>query len=125
MTTGGRSVAVLRSGPGRESACLPRRLQTVAVLRPRSATYLRVRGLPASLSCSVFAAHARTNSRTRPLLLLREADGLTADRIVLAQRVALPVVVHQDPAQVRVPRDLDPHQVERLALLPLGCRPAA
>ena len=68
MTTGGRSVAVLRSGPGRESACLPRRLQTVACLRPRSATYLRVRGLPASLACSVIAGQPRTNSRAEPLL---------------------------------------------------------
>src|SRR5262249_43162930 len=33
------------------------------------ATYPWVRGLPASLSCSVFAGHARTNLRTEPLIL--------------------------------------------------------
>ena len=39
------------------------------------------------------------------LFLPREADRLAADRVVLAQRVALPVVRHQDPAEVRVPLD--------------------
>src|SRR5262249_42442826 len=35
---------------------------------PQSATYLPVRGLPASLSCSVFAGQPRTNSRKEPLM---------------------------------------------------------
>ena len=55
------------SGPVRKFRCVPGRLQTVALLRPRSAPYPWVRGLPVSLSCSVFAVHARTNSRTEPL----------------------------------------------------------
>ena len=54
---------------------------------------------------------------------LREADRLAADRVVLAQRVALPVVLHQDPLQVRVALDRDAHHVPGLALVPVGGRP--
>ncbi len=55
--------------------------------------------------------------------LFGEADGLAADRIVLPQRVPLPVVLHQDPAKVRVPLEADSHHVPRLALVPVGGRP--
>src|SRR5919206_3469435 len=57
------------------------------------------------------------------LFLAREADGLAADRVVLAQRVPLPVVVHDDPRQVGVALDADAHQVPGLALVPVGGRP--
>src|SRR4051812_43274303 len=55
--------------------------------------------------------------------LVREADGLAADRIVLAQRVALPVLGHEKPFEVRVAFEHDPHQVELLALVPVAGRP--
>src|SRR5207249_2481854 len=42
-------------GRGRGNCCPPVRLQTIASLRPRSAPYFWVRGLPASSTCSVFA----------------------------------------------------------------------
>ena len=52
-----------------------------------------------------------------------EADRLAADRIVLAQRVALPVLGHEQPLEVRVAVEDDPHQVELLALVPVAGRP--
>src|SRR5262249_8588554 len=67
---------VRSSGPVRKFRCVPGRLQTVAWRRPRSATYPLVRGFPASLPCSVFAGHPRTNSRTEPLVLSRELKRL-------------------------------------------------
>src|ERR671930_1577341 len=57
------------------------------------------------------------------LFLGGEAYGLAADRVVLAQRVPLPVVVHQDARQVRVALDPDPHEVPGLTLVPVGGRP--
>src|SRR5579875_2311643 len=42
------------------------------------------------------------------------------ERIVLALRVAGPVVGHLDPGQRRVPVVDDPHQVPRLTLVPVG-----
>jgi hypothetical protein len=57
------------------------------------------------------------------LLLPAEADGLAADRIVLAERVALPVVLHDDPAEVGVALEADAHQVECLSLVPVGRGP--
>src|SRR5256714_7466277 len=62
-------------------------------------------------------------SRMATLLLRGEADRLAADRVVLAQRVPLPVVVHEDPRQVRVALDPDSHQVVGLALVPVRGRP--
>jgi hypothetical protein len=37
--------------------------------------------------------------------------------------VALPVVLHDDPAEVRVAVEADPHQIEGLSLVPVGCGP--
>src|SRR5262249_36205895 len=58
-----------------------------------------------------------------PSLVSREAHGLAADRIVLAQRVSLPVVVHEDACQLGVPFEADAHQVVRFSLVPVGGRP--
>src|SRR5215211_4184573 len=60
-----------------------------------------------------------------PLLGLRKPDGLAAERIVLAERVAFPVVRHQDPQEIRVPFDRDPEHVPSFALVPVGRRPDA
>src|SRR6187200_264530 len=57
------------------------------------------------------------------LLGSRESHRLAADRVVLAEGVPLPVVVHEDPLQVRMALELDPHEVVRLALVPVGGRP--
>src|SRR5689334_20128378 len=65
----------------------------------------------------------RRRSAIATLFLAGEADGLAADRVVLAQRVPLPVVVHDDPREVRVALDADAHQVPGLALVPVGGRP--
>src|SRR5215203_1812538 len=60
---------------------------------------------------------------TATLDLVGEADGLAAERIILAQRVPLPVILHDDPSEVGVPLEADPHQVPRLPLVPVGRRP--
>ena len=57
------------------------------------------------------------------LFLAREAHGLAADRIVLAQRVPVPVVFHDQTPHVRVSVEGDAHQVVLLALVPVGGRP--
>src|SRR5689334_1602234 len=62
-------------------------------------------------------------STTLTLLLPREPDGRAADRVILAQGVTLPVVLHQDPGQVGMAAEDDPEHVPRLALEPVGGRP--
>src|SRR5262245_29129133 len=54
----------------------------------------------------------------RALVLDRDA----AQRVVLALRVALPVVRHEDPGQPRVAVEDDAEHVVRLPLLPVGRR---
>src|SRR6266550_1890337 len=61
----------------------------------------------------------------RHLRFSRKSDRLAADRVVLAQRVALPVVVHEDAALVRVAVEAEAHEVERFALVPIRSRPDA
>src|SRR5919197_1286830 len=78
--------------------------------------FWKVRGSATLRRCAVSPARG-------PLLFAREAHRLAPDRIVLPQRVPLPVVVHDDPAQVRVTLERDSHQVERFALVPVGGRP--
>src|ERR1039458_6361518 len=51
---------------------------------------------------------------THPTLVLLD------DRVILPQGVALPILGHEDAAQVRVPRELDAEHVEHLALQPVG-----
>src|SRR5258708_36780495 len=63
------------------------------------------------------------SSPARSSFSVREADRLAADRIILAQRVAFPVVLEQDANEVRVAVESDAHEVELLALVPVGGRP--
>src|SRR5215213_190605 len=46
-------------------------------------------------------------------------------RVVLAQRIALPVLGHQQAPRVRMPLELDAEQVPHFALEPVGRRPYA
>src|SRR6266545_4679867 len=48
-----------------------------------------------------------------------------AERVVLALRVALPVLGHEDPDQVRVAVEAHPEEVVDLALVPVGRGPHA
>jgi hypothetical protein len=48
---------------------------------------------------------------------------LAAERIVLAQRVTLPVLGHEDANEVGMAVEVDPHHVPRFALEPVGGRP--
>ena len=48
---------------------------------------------------------------------------LARELIVLAQRIAFPVVRAEDPAEVRMAGEIDPDQVVRLALVPIRRRP--
>src|SRR6185295_10507200 len=57
------------------------------------------------------------------LFLAREPHRLAAERIVLAERVADPVLLHEDPHEVRMAFDPDAHHVPGLALVPVGGRP--
>src|SRR5512141_1152700 len=47
------------------------------------------------------------------------------ERIVLPLRMPLPLVGHQDPPQVGMPREAHPEHVPHLALEPVGCGPHA
>ena len=55
-------------------------------------------------ACPRRSRRACARVRSPSLLRLREAHRLAADRVVLAQRMALPVVVDEDPRQVRMAR---------------------
>src|ERR1035437_787484 len=48
---------------------------------------------------------------------------LLKDRIILAQRMALPSVWQQNALQVGMPIELDAEHVEDFALQPVGCLP--
>src|SRR6478672_6224277 len=61
-------------------------------------------------------APALVGRRDRRALVL---DGDAAERVVLALRVAGPVVRHEDPGQGRVAVELDPEHVPCLALVPV------
>src|SRR4051794_33701166 len=50
---------------------------------------------------------------------------LVVERPVLAERVAREALLQQDPAQVRMPEELDPEQVVDLPLLEVRARPDA
>src|ERR1039458_3001509 len=45
---------------------------------------------------------------------------LLNNRIILSQRVALPLFGHEDAAHVRVPGELDAEHIEHLAFQPVG-----
>ena len=57
------------------------------------------------------------------LFLPGEAHRLAADRVVLAEWVALPVVLHEDPAKVGMPLEAEAHHVPGLSLVPVRGRP--
>src|SRR5215831_10965070 len=56
-------------------------------------------------------------------VFLYPADVLLDDVVVLAERIALPLVGQKDARQVRMSSKNDPKHVERFALQPIGCRP--
>src|SRR3954454_20822858 len=65
-----------------------------------------------------------TSAVAPPLVGRRDAAALVLDRdategVVLALRVARPVVGHQDPGQRRVSVEDDPEHVEGLTLVPV------
>src|SRR5262249_3667283 len=60
-----------------------------------------------------------------PRRVVRERHFLVAERRVLAQRPALPVVGQENPRQVGMTVEDDAVEVVRLALVPVGGRPHA
>ena len=58
----------------------------------------------------------------RPLEVVREGDRLAEAHVVLAQRVAHPVLGKEDAVQVVVAGELDAEEVEGLALVPVHAR---
>ena len=76
----------------------------------------------ASRSAAMFAWNSCSVSWSGVVDLRRHLD---LHRVVLAQRVPLPVLRHQQPAQVAVLLEHDAEQVPDLALEPVGRRPDA
>ena len=72
----------------------------------------------ASCSGGLFAGRSRSSRPGRLFELHRDPP----DAVVLAQRVTLPVLGHEDPREVRVALEDDPEHVERLALHRLRTR---
>src|SRR5436190_739169 len=61
-------------------------------------------------SCTTGHARFALSGATVTVLFslgVREADRLAADRVVLPQRVPVPVVLHDQPLQVRMALELD------------------
>src|SRR5690242_11480424 len=108
-----------RSTPCVDGWCGPK--LTVSISPPKAPVAVsRVMVTPWAM-VSVIAS--RLGWRRLPrLVLFRELHHLAADRIVPPQRVADPVVGHQDAGQVGVADELDAEHVERLALVPVGGR---
>src|SRR6476619_6875997 len=73
---------------------------------------------PSAERCGVpsVVAPALVGRRDRRALVL---DGDAAERVVLAMRVAGPVVRHEDPREGRVAVELEPEHVPRLPLVPV------
>src|SRR5437773_2452705 len=57
------------------------------------------------------------------LLVERERDFLVPQWHILAQRMALPIIRHQDAVEARVSSENNPEQIVGFALLPVGGRP--
>src|SRR5215510_13457067 len=94
---------------------------TVRMSPPNSRS--RVIVTPGARVCSGIVSGMRSGlRRCRPpdFVVFGEVDRLTADWKVAAQRVAHPVVRHQDPGQVRMALEPDAEHIPRLALIPVG-----
>src|SRR4030095_1073173 len=92
----------------------PVTVKTLPSLVSRSVAY--VTGAPCGRGWSLVRPPPVRRRELRPLVLHRD----TTERIVLALRVALPVVRHEDPGQVRVSVEDHTEHVVRLPLLPVG-----
>src|SRR5690242_13530957 len=57
------------------------------------------------------------------LLVERERHFLVPQWNILAQRMALPIIRHQDAVKARVSSENNPEQIVGFALLPVGGRP--
>src|SRR3954470_21778629 len=75
---------------------------------------------PSSPSCGVVARRSDRSPRRRCTL---ELHGNAAHAEVLAQRMTLPILRHQDPREIGVVVEPDTHEVEHLALHRLGSGP--
>src|ERR1019366_6150645 len=96
------SLRMTRSTPCVEGCCGP-------MLRTNSVVSRKVEsGIPRSL--------AAFDSQ----IFLHPALVLLENSVVLAQRVALPLVGHQDAPQVGVPREFDPEHIVDFAFQPVG-----
>src|SRR4030067_448190 len=141
MTRSPSSSRIRRSTPCVEGCCGPILRMTVSPLSARSETrwrYSARRGsskgavsgrIPLSVTdaSEVMAGMRRPGSLfgigLLPVDLIeveRELDLFITQRVILAQRVPLPIGRHEQPAQVRVAREADAEHVENLALVPVG-----
>src|SRR5215813_9181733 len=83
----------------------------------------RVIVTPGARGCSDIVSGMRSSLRRCRLpdfVVFGEVDWLAADWKVAAQRVAHPVVRHQDSGQVRMALEPDTEHIPRLTLIPVG-----
>src|SRR5579875_809191 len=84
---------------------------------------VRVIVIPCTPVCSSLVSAIRSSLRGRSLpglVILREVDGLAADRVVTAQGMPDPIVGHQDPGEVGMALEHDAEHVPGLTLVPVG-----
>src|SRR5208283_2233807 len=96
------SLRMTRSTPWVEGCCGP-------MLRTNSVESRKVES-------GILASLAAFNSQA----FLHPALVLLNNGVVLAQRITLPFLGHQDAPHIRVPGELDAEHVEHLALEPIG-----
>src|SRR5258708_9806479 len=85
---------------------------------------IRLRLTSSGVGCASAIPTFVSSSRMVHLFVLI-AVLVAVHRVVLAQRVALPIGRHHDAAQVGVVGEADPEQIEGLTLIPVGAAPHA
>src|SRR3989304_2073152 len=141
MTRSPSSSRIRRSTPCVEGCCGPMLRMTVSPLSARSETrwrYSARRGSSKGAASSVVPLSVTDASGGMPRMrrpeslfgigllpvdlveVERELDLFIAQRVILAQRMPLPIRRHEQPAQIRVAREADAEHVENLALVPVG-----
>ena len=110
----GLELGGLGLGHAQHAADLAQQLLGVHALARRRQLLGALVGLDDALSSST----ARQRAFSTPL----NCTGMRADAVVLAQRVAVPVLGHEDPGEVGVAVEADAEHVEHLALAAPRCR---
>src|SRR5581483_1548920 len=121
---------IVSSSPGsvelNSAASVSERRSTAPISRSSSSALLPLRGASSWRPSYVSAASPPRTSSRSPVVVSAgildplELHGDAADRVVLAQRVAEPVLRHEDAGEIGMAVEADPEHVVRLALHGLG-----